>query len=328
MTATDGFDMVGAVSRQPSPLMSATAVLFDGLVDDAAVFPPGSATLSDALSNHRCLRKSPASRHLGPLLVPASAVSALLHLVGDPAEPLNVAVIGTGGDPGGLLGAAQQLWSHAAITVVGLEIPLAGTSAETVLGTLRPAMDRHVPIALEVRRDPVDDVLAILEHLRLPEGDLVRAKYRTGGVGSSAVPDVTELSTFVATVVAAQLPAKFTAGLHHAVTAAGQHGVLNLMVAIHTAIAAPGQQVPEVPASRSPDAVDPALVELIATDLRRADPDELKTEISSWTVQQIGSVRRAFRSFGCCGVLEPLTEVAALGLIPPITHDLTALLPR
>jgi len=321
------------VSGQPWSQVPTTGVLFDRLIDDAAVFPPGSATLVDALANHRCFRESPASRYLGPLLVPASAATALLELVGDPAEPLNIAVIGAGGDPAGVVQAARQLCSRARLTVVGVEIPLAGTSVDRVLDELRPVTDRHIPIALEVRRDPVVDVLAILQHPYLLAGDLARAKYRTVGVGigsgsgsgSDAVPGVAELSTFIATIGGAQLPAKFTAGLHHAVTAPGQYGVLNLMVGVRRAIAARGAAGhPANARGVRPALADPALVEAIGVDLRCSDPERLSAEIGSWTEHEIYLVRRIFRSFGCCGLLEPLTELAGLGLIPPMARDLTA----
>ncbi len=325
------------MSGQPWSQVPTTGVLFDRLIDDAAVFPPGSATLVDALANHRCFRESPASRYLGPLLVPASAATALLELVGDPAEPLNIAVIGAGGDPAGVVQAARQLCSRAGLTVVGVEIPLAGTSVDRVLDELRPVTDRHIPIALEVRRDPVVDVLAILQHPCLLAGDLARAKYRTGGSGSSssssgggsssgdAVPGVAELSTFIATIGGAQLPAKFTAGLHHAVTTPGQYGVLNLMVGVRRAIAARGAAGhPANARGVRPALADPALVEAIAVELRCTDPERLSAEVGSWTEHEIYPVRRIFRSFGCCGVLEPLTELAGLGLIPPMARDLTA----
>jgi len=314
-----------AVSGQPWSQVPATGVLFDRLVDDAAVFPPGSAALVDALANHRCFRESPASRYVGPLLVPASAATALLELVGDPAEPLSVAVIGAGGDPAGVVAATRHLCSRAGLTVVGVEIPLAGTSVDSLLDELRPVTDRHIPIALEVRRHSVDDVLAVLQHPRLLAGDLVRAKYRTGGIGGETTPGVTELSTFIAAIAGAELPAKFTAGLHHAVTAGDQYGVLNLMVGVRRAVAARGPT-----GSRSnarevrSELADPALVEAIAVELRCTDPERLSAEVGSWTEHEIYPVRRIFRSFGCCGVLEPLTELAGLGLIPPMARDLTA----
>jgi hypothetical protein len=50
--------------------------LFAGLVDDAAVFPPGSASVPDAVSAHRRHRTAWYADLVGPLLLPASAVTA------------------------------------------------------------------------------------------------------------------------------------------------------------------------------------------------------------------------------------------------------------
>ncbi|GLY26539.1 hypothetical protein Misp04_62700 [Micromonospora sp. NBRC 101691] len=52
-----------------------------GLVDDAAVFPPGSASLPDALAAHRRHRASWYADLVGPLLVPASALPDLARLL-------------------------------------------------------------------------------------------------------------------------------------------------------------------------------------------------------------------------------------------------------
>jgi hypothetical protein len=47
--------------------------LFDGLVDDAAVFPPGNAPLDRALIGHRRHREAWYAGLVGPLVVPASS---------------------------------------------------------------------------------------------------------------------------------------------------------------------------------------------------------------------------------------------------------------
>ena len=49
------------------------APLFDRLVDDAAVFPPGLAPLDVAVREHLDRREGAYAAHIGPLLVPASA---------------------------------------------------------------------------------------------------------------------------------------------------------------------------------------------------------------------------------------------------------------
>ena len=94
----------------------------------------------------------------------------------------------------------------------------------------------------------------------------------------------------------------FYSSQHHAVrvtdTATGfeQHGVLNVLVATRVAQSGgSGDDVAAVLAQRSA----PALVEFV----------------SAWDEQTCSGVRASFRSFGCCGVHDPLDELSALGLL-------------
>jgi hypothetical protein len=100
-------------------------------------------------------------------------------------------------------------------------------------------------------------------------------------------------------LVEADLPFKATAGLHHAQPTPGtdpdrptQHGFLNLLAAVDALVE--GASVPEA-----------------AEVLRDADP----TRIGGWNEQTVARVRRRFRSFGCCGVLDPVGNLVALGLV-------------
>ena len=71
----------------------AIAPLLVGLVDDAAVFPPGSATLSDAVAAHRVHRAAWYADLIGPLLLPATALREAPPLLG-PDEMIEIGVIG------------------------------------------------------------------------------------------------------------------------------------------------------------------------------------------------------------------------------------------
>src|SRR5262245_49077719 len=81
------------------PVMSRTpfAPLFDRIVDDAAVFPPGLAPLDVAVREPLDRRSGPYAAHIGPLLVPAtSAGEVAAHAARDDRaadEPLAVGLI-------------------------------------------------------------------------------------------------------------------------------------------------------------------------------------------------------------------------------------------
>src|SRR4051794_26576004 len=83
---------VGAVSTIPGYLR--------GLVDDAAVFPPGNAPLEEALAAHRRHRTAPYAALVGPLVVGDGHLPGLRRLVEDSDgadQPLAVAVVVSGG---------------------------------------------------------------------------------------------------------------------------------------------------------------------------------------------------------------------------------------
>ena len=54
----------------------------------------------------------------------------------------------------------------------------------------------------------------------------------------------------------------------------------------------------------------------LAGELARRDTEVLVTAVSSLGTAQAERTRASFTAYGCCGVLDPLTELEALGLIP------------
>lgn len=306
---------------------AASGGLFVGLIDDAAVFPPGSATLPDAVDTHRRLRQSPACTSIGPLLLPASAVPALLSLLEDPAEPLAVSLVGRPGEVTGLIAAKELADRRPGVTLAGLEIAVGDRPIDELVSELADAVcgdrsgessgpsdemadgppARWTGVALEISRDRPEQFTEISRlRARYPQLRL-RGKYRTGGVDPGAVPTADELAAVIVTAVRERLPIKLTAGLHHAVRGGGcgvgakQHGVLNVLLAVRQAFSDP---------------------ESVAGQLERADPNGIAGAIRSWTELEVEVVRAIFTAFGCCGVLEPLTEAAALGVVEPVAHDL------
>ena len=82
-------------------MSTALPALLAGLIDDAAVFPPGNAPLPVAVGRHRVHRRAPYAALVGPLLVPAAEVDALrAQARSQPEEPLAVSLISRPGvDP-------------------------------------------------------------------------------------------------------------------------------------------------------------------------------------------------------------------------------------
>jgi hypothetical protein len=116
--------------------------LFAGLVDDAAVFPPGSATLPDAVAAHRRHRTSWYAELIGPLLVPASALPELAGLL-DSAHGSSFAP--RGGTPDRTRGTQERI----EVGVIGdvpldqLDRALAGADPRIVVRQLEAAVARR-----------------------------------------------------------------------------------------------------------------------------------------------------------------------------------------
>ncbi|WP_326562198.1 hypothetical protein [Micromonospora sp. NBC_01796] len=272
--------------------------LFAGLVDDAAVFPPGSASLDDAVIAHRAHRTAWYADLVGPLLVPASALVHLPALL-SPDERIEVGVITD--VPihrlSGLLAAAdprlvpRQL--EAAVAKRG-EDPLPGLTELLALGTNLPTMDLYAEVPLTW------GLLAALDRIARARADGVRiaAKFRTGGLAAELFPSPVELAAVIRACRDRDLPFKLTAGLHHALrhtdpeTGFTHHGFVNVLVA--TLAAAEDAEVAEI-------------AELLASSdpLRLVEPARIRRDRS----------RPLWRGFGSCSIDEPLTDLARLGLM-------------
>src|SRR4051794_14674738 len=98
--------------------------LLRGLVDDAAVFPPGNPPLPIALAEHRGHRDAPYGACVGPLLVRAGEATAAALLLAQ-HERLGVAlVVRPGSDPRVLPTAVDQLQREGRAVVRGVELPV------------------------------------------------------------------------------------------------------------------------------------------------------------------------------------------------------------
>jgi hypothetical protein len=277
------------------------APLFDRLVDDAAVFPPGLAPLDVAVREHLRRRTGPYAVHLGPLLVPATAAAELAALAAEDdraaAEPLEVGLVVRPGAPlEPLFDAVDLLREDPRVVVTAVEVGWADGDSGW-----RRALDLEVPVVVEVglgsdQESGLDDIADAVDH----EHD-VTAKFRTGATPAWPWPDETALAGFLDAVVLRGLSFKLTGGLHHVVRGdhGGEpmHGLLNVLLATH-------------------EALDGAETRELAGELARRDTEVLVTAVSGLHDADARRLRASFTAYGCCGVLDPLTELEALGLVP------------
>ena len=287
--------------------MRQVPALFVGLVDDAAMFPPGSAEVGEALAAHREYRRSWYASMVGPLVVSDQKLAQLegavhrLEAPSDPvAEDLDVSVVNTRGTDGLLSLAGRRL--------TGLRL----RSVESALRDLEDVAGEASRVVAAA--DELDATVQVFVELPYARGweravEVVVAagvcgKLRTGGQAPTDTPTSTQsLARQLSVLVEAELPFKATAGLHHAWPTPGsdpdrprQHGFLSLLAAVDALVEGASQA---------------EAAELLAG----GDRDAALGALAAWSDTRSARVRQRLRSFGCCGVVDPLADLVALGLL-------------
>ncbi|MEU4818063.1 hypothetical protein [Micromonospora aurantiaca (nom. illeg.)] len=275
--------------------------LLSGLVDDAAVFPPGNAALPDAVIAHRTHRTAWFADMVGPLLLPASEIQrGSLNGLVDPAEGLVIGLIGdTGLDQ---LPQALDALAPDGVTARQVEAPVAKRGEDPQPGlselmTLAGRLDGtavYAEIPLTFGLMGALDTLAEARAAGLP----VAAKFRTGGLAAELFPTPVELAAVICACRDRKLPFKLTAGLHHAIrhrdpeTGFNHHGFVNVLGATLAAVG--GAEV------------DGVAELLAATDpVRVVEPARAHRDAE----------RPLWVGYGSCSISEPLTDLIRLGLV-------------
>jgi hypothetical protein len=276
----------------------APPLLFAGLIDDAAVFPPGNAPLDIALARHRAHRTAVYAGVVGPLLVPVSDVETVVAEArsggGEGSPALRVGLIARPGvDPSAVVTAVQRLADEDAVTTAGAELGWFPGWRDLPVGEL--------PLTLEVPRGAERD--RALEDIRAgtdEAGHVVQAKFRTGATPSWEWPDETELAAFIHDCTRLGVPFKLTGGLLHAVRAEHdgepQHGLLNVLLAVRSA---------------SNDGALAAVEALLA----QRDSHMLADTVGDLDDSDAARLRSFFTAYGCCEVTDPIGELDDLGVL-------------
>lgn len=263
--------------------------LFGRLVDDAGLFPPTSLAMDAALARYREARAAERAGVPGVsilthrFLCPVSRLSELRAAL---ARPIAVGLILDTDDPATAAGKVEEALADPRLAVALLEIPPTGTD---------DGLPAEIPTFLEVARGDLDAI----ERIAGRAGAGLGVKVRCGGVHADLFPTVDELAAFISACVAARLPFKATAGLHHAVrytdeqTGFTHHGFLNLLVATGRALA--GGAVKDALASE--------------------DGPALAKEAAELTDDAARAVRGVFASYGSATLVEPVTDLEQLGLL-------------
>jgi hypothetical protein len=199
--------------------------------------------------------------------------------------------------PAGLDALADSLRvarSLPSIELLAVELPVPAGTLEQAVEQLQPLAAGGVGVFAELPAAEVTPAVAA----RLAEAGIA-LKLRTGGTTQAAFPSRDALAAAVTAAVAAGLPVKCTAGLHHAVahtdpaTGLAHHGFLNVLLAVQA-----------VQADADP-----------AEQLAATDPRNLADRAGALSPAEVAGLRRQLRSIGTCSVAEPLADLQLLGLV-------------
>ncbi len=270
---------------------------WSGLVDDAAVFPPGDAELPDAITAYAARSETWYADLVGPLVVKDTQLPEV-----PPEVPVSVVLTGGAGAVAGVATLATRR-GHRLVAleaaVRDLDDPAGNVRRITAAVDAARAdggiTETQVYVELP-QAQPTPAWLAAADAVADAE---VSLKFRTGGPEAHLFPDATTLASWIDAALDRETAFKCTAGLHHALrhrdhdTGFEHHGFLNVLLATRRAF--DGGSVTEV-------------AEVLDDDY----PNDL---VALARTSDLAGARRWFTSFGSCSVTEPLDDLVALGLL-------------
>jgi hypothetical protein len=189
--------------------------VLDRLIDHAALFPPASMSLEDALAEDRRARESPHASIIGRFVVPSDLLPDL------PADRPALSVVLRDPDDAGLLPDA------AGVEAVEMRLDGPRPKPADLIAAYRSLESLGVETYFELVLDDGwrDSVPAAIGAIAALGG---RVKLRCGG---EFTPTVEQVALVIAACREAGVPFKCTAGLHHAVRHDDEHGFLNILAA-------------------------------------------------------------------------------------------------
>lgn len=197
-----------------SPPRESVRILLNEIIDYAGLFPPSQVSMSEAVLNYATYHHSNYGWMLGRFILPVSRLdefyeSAREFLPRGREGAWRLSVL-AGEDVSATIRSINEFnrkHSERAVCDV-LEVKAATVSKiENTMAALPKAITPYFEISTSART--FVDLIATLGIKKL------RAKLRTGGVTREEFPATRDIIRFVRTCMAANVPFKATAGLHH-----------------------------------------------------------------------------------------------------------------
>lgn len=191
-------------------------ILLSEIVDYAGLFPPSGLPMEEAVTNYAAYKNSNYNWMLGRFIVPVGRLDEFTQTAREffarDTEIWKVSVL-----------ASEDIYE----TVRKVESFNSEFNRIAVVDTLEIKIDQafeienasvHIPENLAAYFElPLNESLAeMVSTLAIKDK---RAKIRTGGITAEAFPQTEQIARFIRTCLAANVPFKCTAGLHHPVRA-------------------------------------------------------------------------------------------------------------
>ena len=287
--------------------------LLESSIDYAGLFPPSSVSMAEAVLNYATYRNSNYAWMLGRFVTATARLDEFYEVAAEPIsrdrEPWRIAAV-AGEDIIETIRTVKLFNQQASGALVDV-IEVKANSGSKIYNTVE-AMPEGVTAYFEL---PLDERLPELVSTLASHSQ--RAKIRTGGVTPDAFPSVSQIVRFVKTCLAANVPFKATAGLHHPIRCfrpltyeedsvmGRMHGFLNLF--LMTCFAREGYRT-----SFLDDVMEEEFNEVFTFDQNSA---AWRSEYSL-NVFQIEAARKyGIQSFGSCSFDEPVSDLQKLGIL-------------
>ncbi|MGI8494056.1 MAG: hypothetical protein ACR2L1_01925 [Pyrinomonadaceae bacterium] len=290
-------------------------VLLTGLIDYAGLFPPAALLMPEAVINYATYRNSNYNWMLGRFVVQVSKLNEFAEAAGaffsrDEKSAWRLSVL-AGDDIKDTIRRVEEFNDKFAAFAVcdALEIKAPNAAKiEEIASSLPDFPTAYFEISTDENLADAVSALAISGH---------RAKIRAGGVTADAFPTSEQIVRFMRTCLAANVPFKATAGLHHPVRCVkpltyepnaakgAMHGFLNVFLA-----AAFLQQ------GFKPKLIREILEDDWAESFMFDASGVLWRQEYFLSLAQLKDLRENHAiSFGSCSFVEPISDLQEIGIL-------------
>ncbi len=298
-----------------SKVKESVRCLFADAIDYAGLFPPAGLSMSEAVINYATYRNTDYNWMLGRFVLSVAQLDDFIENAGDfisrDSDKVWRLSVLSGED---IIETIRRVDDFNAnygpgVIIDSLEVKANTTSKiENTIGALPTGINVYFELASDERFVELVSEVALSGQ---------RAKIRTGGVTPEAFPKTTDIIRFVRTCLAANVPFKATAGLHHPIRCfrpltyeadspkGTMHGFLNLFLMT-------GFARERFRANLLEDVMEEEFDEVF----RFEDQTATWRDDYSLNIRQIERMRQfGIQSFGSCSFDEPVADLQKLGIL-------------